>query len=114
MTATLTPAPSAAPARRKGPRLTQRRRRQRVGLALVSPALLVVLVFFLIPLGMTFWMSLHDWPLLGEHRWVGLDNYRQAGQDQTWLDAVVFTLKYTVFITPLLLVAAPESRGWGV
>ncbi|WP_407937208.1 carbohydrate ABC transporter permease [Kineosporia babensis] len=103
----MTPAPSAAATqRRKGPWLTQRRRRQLVGLALVSPALLVVLVFFLIPLGMTFWMSLHDWPLLGEHSWVGLDNYRQAVQDQTWIDSVIFTLKYTVFITPLLFVAA--------
>ncbi|GLY18997.1 sugar ABC transporter permease [Kineosporia sp. NBRC 101677] len=105
---TVKPAPVAAgaPRRRPGPRLTQRRRRQLAGLAMVSPALLVVFVFFLVPLVMTFWMSLHDWPLLGEHSWVGLENYRLALKDESWLDSVVFTLKYTLFITPLLLVAA--------
>ncbi|GAA3641102.1 sugar ABC transporter permease [Kineosporia mesophila] len=106
MVTTLSPTPRTATARRRPtPWLTQRRRRQLAGLALVSPALLVVGIFFLIPLVMTFWMSLHDWPLLGEHRWVGLDNYTRALHDRNWLDSVMFTLKYTVFITPLLFVS---------
>ena len=35
----------------------------------------LVLLFFVIPLGMTFWMSLHNWPLLGRARFIGFDNY---------------------------------------
>lgn len=96
--------PAAHPGGRTRRRLTQRRRRQLTGIALVSPALVVVAVFFVVPLGMTFWMSLHDWPLLGEHSWVGLANYRRALNDQNWIDAIGFTLKYTLVITPLLLV----------
>ncbi|NMO54800.1 sugar ABC transporter permease [Actinoplanes sp. TBRC 11911] len=92
------------PARR--PWLTNRRRRQLIGVAVVAPAVVVVTIFFLIPLVMTFWMSLHDWPLLGAHKFVGLANYRRAIHDQQWLNAVLFTLKYTLLITPVLLITA--------
>jgi multiple sugar transport system permease protein len=85
--------------------LSPRRRRQLAGLAMVAPALIVVTTFFLVPLVMTFWMSLHDWPLLGTPSFVGLANYRRALQDAEWVHAVVFTLEYTALITPLLLIA---------
>jgi multiple sugar transport system permease protein len=97
-------APAPKPVR--GPWLTNRRRRLLTGLALVTPALAVVTVFFIVPLIMTFWMSLHDWPLLGEHRFIGLDNYRRALQDSEWLHAIRFTLEYTLIITPVLLIVA--------
>ena len=88
------------------PWLTNRRRRQLMGVLLVSPALIIVVVFFIVPLFMTFWMSLNDWPLLGDHQFIGLDNYRRALDDTEWLGAIGFTLKYTVLITPALLIPA--------
>ena len=97
--------PLASPEPRR-PWLTNRRRRQLMGLLLVSPALVVVIVFFIVPLVMTFWMSLHDWPLLGDHEFVGLANYRQAVDDTEWTNAIWFTLKYTLLITPALLIPA--------
>jgi multiple sugar transport system permease protein len=96
---------AAAPARPRGPRLSTRRRRQLMGVAMVSPALAVVTVFFLVPLVMTFWMSLYEWPLLGDRHFVGLANYVRAIGDSEWLHAVRFTLGYTALITPILLVA---------
>jgi multiple sugar transport system permease protein len=72
---------------------------------MVAPALVVVTVFFLVPLVMTFWMSLHEWPLLGEHHFIGLANYVRAAHDSEWLAAIRFTLEYTVLITPILLVS---------
>ena len=42
-----------------------KRRRQLSGFLFVLPCLLFVSVFFVLPLLMTGWMSLHDWPLLG-------------------------------------------------
>ncbi|WP_198676355.1 carbohydrate ABC transporter permease [Kribbella monticola] len=110
MTKTISPpvAPSRPVARAAEPRrpwLSTRRRRQLMGMAMVSPALVVVTVFFLVPLVMTFWMSLHDWPLLGDHSFTGLANYRRAIHDTDWLHAIRFTLTYTVLITPILLVA---------
>ena len=94
------------PDRPRTPWLTYRRRRQLTGVVLVAPAVAVVTVFFIVPLVLTFWMSLHDWPLLGDHKFIGLDNYRRAIHDSEWMHAIGFTLKYTVLITPLLLIPA--------
>ncbi|RVC70488.1 sugar ABC transporter permease, partial [Mesorhizobium sp. M2A.F.Ca.ET.046.02.1.1] len=62
---------TSAPARSR----TSASLRQWVGLLYVLPAVAFVTVFFVIPLGMTAWMSLNNWPLMGEHSFVGLDNY---------------------------------------
>jgi multiple sugar transport system permease protein len=84
--------------------LTWRRRRQLAGLLCVLPALLCTTVFFFIPLGLDFWMSLNQWPLLGDHQFVGLDNYAQAVHDSAFLGSAGVTVLYTVIITPILLV----------
>ncbi|SDV02670.1 carbohydrate ABC transporter membrane protein 1, CUT1 family [Microlunatus sagamiharensis] len=78
------------------------RRRALVGLAMASPAIVLIVAFFLVPLVMTFWISLHNWPLLGRHRFIGLDNYVRAVADPGFRSAMRFTLLYTVVITPVL------------
>jgi multiple sugar transport system permease protein len=84
-------------------RLTLRRRRQAMGVMLATPAVVVITVFFLVPLGLTFYMSLNDWSLLGAHSWTGFENYTRAFQDSAFRSAFVFTLEYTALITPVLL-----------
>ncbi len=73
------------------------------GLLFVLPALLLVIVFFLVPLGMAAWMSLHKWPLMGFPRWVGLDNYERLLTDKSFWSSLWFTIQYTVVITIGLL-----------
>jgi multiple sugar transport system permease protein len=52
-----------------------------------------------------FWMSLHNWPLLGAtQKFVGGENYAEAVTDVTFGQSLLFTLKYTLIITPLQLV----------
>ena len=75
-----------------------------VGLLLVTPALAFVGVFFLAPLVLMLWMSLHKWPLLGHTSWVGLDNYRAMGSDPVFWRSLGFTVEYTLIITPILIV----------
>lgn len=105
-TDTLRP-PRQRPRPRSRSRLLSRRRmRQWVGLLYVLPALAMVVMFFLIPLGMTFWMSLHKWPLMGAVRWVGLDNYARLWSDKSFWDAMWFTLQYTVAATAGLMIVA--------
>jgi multiple sugar transport system permease protein len=75
-----------------------------VGFAYLAPALIFVLAFTAYPLGQMAWMSLHNWSLLTPPRWVGLANYERAfGDTQFWV-SFVFTLKYTAFITPILII----------
>ncbi len=96
-----TPVAATTPPRRRG-RLRASRRRQLVGLAMASPAIVLIVVFFLVPLVLTFWISLHNWPLLGRHRFIGLANYTRALGDAGFHTALEFTLLYTVVITPIL------------
>lgn len=78
------------------------RRRQALGAGMALPAMLLILVFFLIPLALSFWMSLHNWPLMGAQRFIGIDNYVKALGDPAFLSALRFTLVYTLVITPIL------------
>ena len=57
----------------------------------VSPFFAVFAVFGAFPLLYTFWVSLHKWPLLGEHSWVGLDNYRKLMVDEQFWNSTVNT-----------------------
>ncbi len=66
----------------------RKRRRDWKGLLYVAPALALVLVFFLLPLCMTAWMSLHNWPLLGLPRWIGFGNYKALWSDRNFWNAL--------------------------
>ncbi|OCJ66307.1 sugar ABC transporter permease [Agrobacterium tumefaciens] len=74
-------------------------RRDWMGLLYVAPALALVLVFFLVPLGMTAWMSLHNWPLIGLPRWIGFANYKALWNDINFWNALAFTIRYTIAAT---------------
>ena len=103
MVASNTSAPSAA-APRARPRWATRR--QRIGAAYAAPAAVIVGVFFLVPLVLVLWMSLHDWPLIGEPTFNLPANYTAIGRNPLFADAVAFTFKYTVIVTIVLFGAA--------
>ncbi|MDB5586184.1 MAG: sugar transporter permease [Devosia sp.] len=102
-----------------------RRRRARLGqwqgLLYIAPAMALVIVFFVIPVLFTFWMSFHDWPLLGQPEWIGLGNYMQMLKDTRFLSSLRFTAYYTVITTiaifivafPLALFVEKQRRGVG-
>ena len=81
-------------------------RRQWIGLLYVAPAVALVVVFFIIPLGMTAWMSLHNWPLMGEHSFIGLANYWAILRDTRFWNALRFTGLYTVVVTIAIFAVA--------
>ncbi len=87
-------------------RLTGAAQRQaRTGLVLVSPALLLVGVFTLIPLGFGVYISLTNWPLVGSYHFIGLANYQALVHNTLFVQSIVFTLKYTAIVTlPILVV----------
>jgi multiple sugar transport system permease protein len=92
------------PTSSRGTVLYRSRRSRLVGLAYLAPALLFVLAFTAWPLAQMVWMSLHSWSLLTPPEFIGLANYRRAlADDQFWV-SFAFTLKYTVIITPILIV----------
>ncbi|MER8475791.1 MULTISPECIES: sugar ABC transporter permease [unclassified Mesorhizobium] len=81
-------------------------RRQWIGLLYVAPAVALVVVFFIVPLCMTAWMSLHNWPLMGAHSFIGLDNYWAILRDTRFWNALKFTGYYTVVVTIAIFAVA--------
>ena len=80
------------------------RRRALIGLAYVTPALIIVTLFFLVPLVLAFWISLTEWNVAGFKRFVGLENYIDLLSDKRWIEALRFTTYYTVVVSTLTFV----------
>ena len=80
------------------------RRSRLVGFAYLAPALVFVLAFTVYPLGQMIWMSFNSWSLITPPRFLGLANYRRAFSDTQFWVSFVFTLKYTVLLTPVLMI----------
>lgn len=77
--------------------------RKSEGFLYVLPALAFVTAFVLWPLAQLLYLSLTDTSLLGGGEFVGLENYVKAFGDKSFWRALEFTVKYTVFITPILM-----------
>jgi trehalose/maltose transport system permease protein len=114
-----------APVPRKRRRRTGLQRRQtRLGWLLLAPALAVVGLVALYPLGKTVYQSFTNEEFLGlePRKWVGIDNYRTLWHDTIFRDTVVLTIKFTAitvgfeFVLGLIIALVVNSgfRGRGV
>ena len=128
MTATLNTAasPAAPPDGPRSRRLARGGRRGRrthgalAGWLYATPTTLFVLLLFVLPLLLVLQMSGSDWPLLSGNQGVNFpENYGDAISNRFFMDSVVFTLKYTVLTTIILLALSlglalivQESSRW--
>jgi cellobiose transport system permease protein len=99
-----TPAPSPGSGDGRTPRPAWRRRLSRWDTKaspylFVAPFFVAFGVFGAFPMLYTLWVSLHKWELIGDHHWVGLDNYRTLLADATFWHATVNTLGMFVLAT---------------
>ena len=81
-----------------------RGRRRTLGLLYLAPAVLFVAAFTAYPLIQMIWMSLHNWSLIETKKWVGLANFVKAWNDGQFWVSLAFTLRYTLYITPILMI----------
>jgi multiple sugar transport system permease protein len=84
--------------------MTARRRRRLVGLLYVTPAIVFVLFFTAFPLVGMVAMSFTNWSLISPPKVTGLANFQAAAIDGQFWAALGYTLKYTLLITPILMV----------
>jgi multiple sugar transport system permease protein len=75
-----------------------------LGILYLAPALVFVVSFTLYPLIQMMWMSLHNWSMIEPAKFVGLRNFIKAYNDQQFWVSLGFTLKYTLYITPILMI----------
>jgi multiple sugar transport system permease protein len=80
------------------------KRNKLIGLAYLAPALFFVLLFTAYPFAQMVWVSFNNWSLIEPPKFVGLDNYAKAFADRQFWTSLGYTLKYTLLITPILIV----------
>lgn len=92
------------------------RSQARTGWLMTAPALIHLLVFALIPIGVTLLLSFVDWNLLkGTRPFVGLENYQRVFANEGFWKAMLNSGIYTLFSVPLgmavaLLLAVAMTR----
>ncbi|MCI2959452.1 sugar ABC transporter permease [Agromyces atrinae] len=121
MTRTETRAPRAAGATRATRRpsaLARAERRQALGF--ITPAVLGLSLFTIVPVGLAIVMSLFDWPIFGDRTFVGLGNYVEllTSSPDFWpalRNSVVFAILYVplniAIALGLALLLGPRIRG---
>ena len=93
-----------------------RRRIQWIGYLYILPALAVLTLFLLVPLGQCVQISLYHWDGLSPSSWAGFDNYLQIAQDPVlrsgFLHTLVLIFFYAVLpITIALVLVAIMTRA---
>jgi multiple sugar transport system permease protein len=71
---------------------------------LVLPVILALVVFLWYPLLQGVWISFHYWPLLGDHTWVGLQNYISFISSEVFVTSLIMTFFMAVASVPQLLI----------
>ncbi len=84
--------------------MTASRRRKVTGLLYLTPAVVFVLAFTAYPLTQLVSMSFTNWSLITPPRNIGLTNFTDALADTQFWTSLVYTLRYTLIITPILMV----------
>lgn len=98
------PAPSAGPVPKSRRRSARRRADALTGWVMVSPSVLLIGLFGLVPVVWSFVISFQRNDLQTPAQWVGLDNYRKLLHDPVFHDSVRHTVVYTVLFVPITLV----------
>lgn len=79
------------------------RRRTRNAYLFMAPALVILIVFLLIPLIQVVYYSFTDYDLLTSPGWVGTENYRNLLQDDLFWKSLKHSFFY-LLVTPILIV----------
>jgi len=77
-------------------RFGRRAREAAWGYLLIAPVMIGFAIFFLIALGVSFYLSFTDWTMLNAPVWVGIDNYRAVLHDQEFRTALFNTVAITI------------------
>jgi multiple sugar transport system permease protein len=103
-------APSAAGRRRPSGRPSAIRRligsEHLAGWMFVAPAVILIAIFFVLPIVWSAILSLQANNLLGAHHWVGFANYRALSKDQVFRSSVGHTVLYTAIFVPVSVIGA--------
>ena len=81
-----------------------RTRHALAGYAFLSPALIGVLIFMVVPIGVIMWVSLYRWDLIGDTRYVGLANITNVLSDPAFLSSLRTTILFVLLVVPIQII----------
>ncbi|EAC9329641.1 sugar ABC transporter permease [Listeria monocytogenes] len=77
------------------------------GYLFISPFIIGFFAFIIVPMGISLFMSFHDYDLLTEAQFVGWNNFKTIfTNDPKFVQSLTVTLKYVVLAVPLRLIVA--------
>lgn len=71
----------------------------------LAPGMLMFLIYVLVPIVESIWISFHDWDGLGEMTWIGLGNYSELLNDDTFY----VSLKNNIIWLVLYMLSIPAG-----
>jgi ABC-type sugar transport system permease subunit len=80
------------------------RKEQRAAYLFLSPWLIGLVAFWLVPIVASFLLSLSEYKIITPAEWVGLENYREMVDDRTFWLSIRVTVKYVLMSVPLYIV----------
>ena len=69
------------------------RSRRRLFWPMLAPALILMALFYVVPIIFGGWLSLNEWDGINDLKWVGLDNYIRLAKDPVFIGSIINTLK---------------------
>ncbi len=94
-----------------------------VGYAFVLPFMILFVIFTLYPIVQGFWISLHNWELVGTNiQFIGLSNYQRLLNDKLFWSSLEHTIVFVILSGPVLVIVGllfalmlnRKIRGMGV
>ncbi|MCA9889886.1 MAG: sugar ABC transporter permease [Anaerolineae bacterium] len=77
-----------------------------VGILFILPFLVLYLVFTFIPILQGFWISLHNWDVVGSNtEFIGLQNYARILEDKLFWSSLLHTFEFLILAGPGLIIA---------
>ena len=87
--------------------MSLRQKENRAGWLFVAPATIHLLLFTILPIGFTLWLSLYRWKLYEPNKvFIGLRNYTYSLTDPVFLHSIWTSLKYALIAVPSGIVVA--------
>lgn len=94
-------------------------KRQNIGYLFILPSIVGILIFIIIPILCSFSLSFTEWDLLGDIKFVGLDNYKAVFSEPEFIQILINTFVYAISTTffavliPLLIASALNTKIQG-
>ncbi|MDM5153110.1 sugar ABC transporter permease [Bacillus sp. DX1.1] len=84
----------------------EKKKRISPGYFYIAPWFIGFILFSLIPMIMSLVMSFMDWPVIGEPRFVGFENFTNMFHDDNFLNSLLVTVRYAIVAVPIGMIAS--------